>query len=78
MSATLHLSVINDGKTYERRLTIARGTQSDASKFHQYTKLVCAQADSERDNMDVPYTLADLSAATTEVFRYMERHISEF
>ena len=74
---TLHLSVINDGATYPRRLEIARSGFSDATKFHLYMKLVCAQAELERKTMDVPYTLDDLSAAATETFRYMERHIAE-
>ena len=78
MSATLHLSVINDGKSYDWRLFIARAPWTDAKKFHEYMKLVCRQADVEREQMHVPYTLGDLSAAATEVFYYMDRHMKEF
>lgn len=76
--STLHLSVIHDGASYQKRLEIIRSPISDASKFHQFCKLVCAAADRERKDFDTPYTLDDISAATTEVFRYMERHLAEF
>lgn len=42
------LSVINDGKTYQRRLDIIRHPLwSDAKRFHEFCKLVCDQAEAE-------------------------------
>ena len=78
-NTTLHLSVINDGATYERRLRIERAKGiPPARKRLLYRRMCEVHAYRENRDQDTRHTDADIDAAAAEVHEYMARHVAEF
>ncbi len=79
--STLHLSVINDGATFDRRRHLAFKNIEGSSTWLEYRRaireLCVTAANSARETFGVRITSADLKKCTDEVSAYMIAHAWE-
>jgi hypothetical protein len=81
MSNTLHLNIINDGATYDRRRHLAFKNIEGSSTWAEYRSAIRAlcvtAANSARETFGVRVTSAELKTCTDEVSAYMIAHAWE-
>lgn len=68
---TLHLSVINDGASYEQRKRIARNAiAGHANHYNELREIVKAQAQKEREQFKTTCSLAEIKEQTNIVLQH--------